>query len=394
MDIVTQPGTIDLFGINPRQLVISTDVISQQNHRIEVTLQREGATGFVDVDGAVMSSPVVNTIASFNLSKRLPFRYNLPAFSDAYGVQFANEMSYRWKAIVKEYYGIPPVEETMTMAIGHALFGGVGRIKARTYDFNADFLPNGKFLTNQPAFKLVDRDHPEWLYYPLMRTDGLNFRVNARLYFTDGTEQRVTLPNASPFHVEGEKGKVYIIPAGFTQTGIGEYETADKFILSYDIFVTQHNGTAPEQDDYTSATYHYVVDYDKQSWDKRYYLFRNQLGGMDTVCTRGKREDKQTANMKTRTTYWQQGTTAAASQHHVSNINSLSQEKASQNTGWVDYDTRMWLKGLIGSGLAWEIVGTDFVPIRITSTSTVVNKDDESLQDFEFDFEYTENEMI
>lgn len=386
MTIVQQPAHIDLFGVNPCTLKIMSDTTGQQNHSIKVQLQRQiGSGSFQDIPGGLMVAPVINFYASFNLSKRLPFLYNLPSLSSS-AVQLANEMAYRWKAKITEHYGIPPIEQGMTMATGHALFGGVGRIKARTYDFFSDFNTRKAFLTNQPAQKLVRHDQPEWLYYPQVQ-DQYNFAtIKVDLVFANGLTNTVDRENFSL-----EKGKVYMIPVGYTQLGLEEEEPTDSRIISYSVRLVH----APGQDVgdfYDAETRHFTLDFDVQSWPVRYYLFRNQLGGMDTVAARGKRTETHSAKSNVRTTYYDGDQPAA--NPYFSNINTVSEERVKQNVGWLGYDARRWLGGLVKAGLAWEIIDGQFVPILLQSDSVDTHTDDVSLQDFTFDFSYSPNEMI
>lgn len=386
LTITEQPGEMDLFGINPRTLRVFSDApASSANLRIEVTLQRLGAAGYQDIPGAVMSSPVFNFYASFNLSKRLPFLYNLPYVSNEFYSQVANEMGYGWKAIIREMHGTPPTVQSEVEITGCAIYGGVGHVEARTYDFFTDYSQRRAFLTNQPKRKLVDKAQPEWLYYPILTDENENSFLRATLYFSDGSTNVENLGT-----VFGEKGKVYIVPTGFNQLNLAQFETASRYILAYDLRLYHDIGLDVGAEEF-SETHSYTVDFDVQSWPKRYYLFRNRKGGMDTVCARGKREDSHSAKMRSRSNYYESPT---ASAHYQSNLNTTTQRKVKQNVGFVNADERVWLEELLGASLAWEIVGSDFVPIRITSTSADAHVDDVTLQDFSFDFEYTENENI
>lgn len=142
-------------------------------------------------------------------------------------------------------------------------------------------LPTGTYsasgfmpLTGRPATKRVTRAQDEFLY--LLNTGGSNWRLNATAHFTDGTSAGITplLPATATLY------RVWAIPMGYAQLGIGAINPA-KTVRQYVVNI-EMGWPTPSGD----ITYTFEV-MDNCPPHIRYLLFRNEMGGWDTLQLHG-----------------------------------------------------------------------------------------------------------
>jgi len=257
----------------------------------------------------------------------------------------------------------------------------------------------------QPRTKTVTREQPEWLYYPVWddtNADVLIHRLAVTMAFSDGTTQGVIVPPASSpgdYSFTAEKGELIYFTVGFTQMQLAEYEDDDKFILSYKVKLNTYsiaNSPDPQIGTliYSSEEIEYLIDHQDRSWETRYFLFQNNLGGMDTICTRGKAEIKSKQNRSSRTVT--ETRNLAYSRHPRRENQPSSVTEVKVNIGWLNREEREWIEDLALSKNVWEIKTgvrtSEFIPIIITSENLDIHQDDDSLQSSSFTYEYAEKQ--
>lgn len=387
MILIEKPSEFDLFGINPRWLIVERD--NPDGHLVRMILHRWDGQEFVEVVTLSNFYGDQERI-TFNMSKLLDLEYDLPSTGSVTGFEydFAINSMVKYAAILKEFDSegneIQQIAEEQ-----FALNGGRSALENRRYDFYEDHSQSHKFLTLQPREKPVQKNQPEWLYYPIMEGDGLSHRVRAVLNFSDGTGDIITIAPSGTleYTFEADKGKLVWLATGFNQLGLEQYETPDKLILSYQILVTSYQNFSLVQQ---SEQMSYKVNFEDASWEYRYFLFENNIGGMDTLCTRGKAEIKGKYDRSSRTVT--ETPNKAYARHPQRANRPTGKQEVKVNVGWIERPEREWLEDLMLSQNVWEIqIGqrdSEFIPILITSDNLDIHQDDESLQSSSFTYEY------
>lgn len=391
MTIVQEPSEFDLFGINPRWVIVEREDATAK--RVKLIVSRHDGGNFVEILTLSNFYGDEEQI-TFNISKLLKMDYDLPNTGSisSFEFDFCEEMIKKY-GLTYEELDADDNQLHLSTFEGYAIMGGRDVLENRRYDFYNDYIENRKFLTLQPREKKITKKQPEWLYYPIMDGENLSHRVRVVLNFSDGIGEIITIePSGSlGYTFEASKGKVIWFSTGFSQLNLSQYETPDKFILSYQVSVTTHqNLTLIGQSEQMS----YSVHSEDASWDYRYFLFENGLGGMDTLCTRGKSQVKGKYDRSSRTVTETPNT--AYSDHPRRANRPTGIQKVKVNIGWIDRPEREWIEDLQLSQNVWEIqIGqrySEFVPILITSDNLDIHQDDESLQSASFTYEYPQRQ--
>ena len=156
--------------------------------------------------------------------------------------------------------------------------GGLGFVEAAAGTWFSRYQPTRlPFLTWEPATKTVLPDQPEYLYYLVPQADTTALQLQVRLVFSDATTfayVHTTLPAVQRF-------EVYCLPAGFALLGLVEFETPTRRVVSWDVALLD------QADAGVSETRTYVLDR-KPVPTRRYFLYANSLGGVNTLAARGR----------------------------------------------------------------------------------------------------------
>lgn len=403
MTIIEKPTEFALFGINPRWLVVErTDAEAKE---VVVIMNRWEGNAWLPIATLVNFYGDLDTV-EFNLSKLLLLEYDLPSNGTikTQGNGECNWMIEKYQVLLEEHGDTGVFEEFE----GYAISGGRNVLENRRYDFYSDFYTKKKFLTLQPRQKRVSKSQPEWLYYPIMQAEDGDFlihRVGATIQFSDGSTAYTLIPaaqgNVGAYSFAAQKGKVVFFTTGFYQLSLSDFETADKFVLSWKIRVSSYaidgNSPNPQIGDlrFTSEEFEYILDDDDASWGFRYFIFENPYGGMDTLCTRGKAEIKSSQDRSSRMVT--ETRNLEYSRHPRRANRPTATQEVQVNIGWLNRSDRVWVEDLMLSKNVWEIEidgnrGGDFTPILITSKNVDIHQDDESLQSSSFTYEYAEKQ--
>ena len=166
----------------------------------------------------------------------------------------------------------------VTLYDNYLVRGGLGFAEAaagRWFDsYQNAVLP---FFTWEPTTKRVLPDQPEYLYGMVPRADMTELRYRLRLRFSDGSTADVLHTVLS----DVLRFEVYCLPAGFQQLMLAEYENAARQVRAWEVAVL-------DQDDQpASETRTYVLDR-RPAPQRRYFHYANSLGGLNTLCDRGR----------------------------------------------------------------------------------------------------------
>lgn len=214
-----------------------------------------------------------------------------------------------------------------------------------------------KFFLSWSPDRRVTRVQPERLYFFVWNAlTTAQLDVIATMYFTDGTTQEGTKTIASASQYE-----IYEIPCGYAELGLGTYETGGKVCDYYTVHVEVHsNGLV------VSETKRFNLE-DTSDYD-RYFVFRNSLGGYDTIRATGEKNSE--VKISAETGIYNDASEFTAGARERLKIVSESQDIHTVDLGYTDdYEEAMWRTELLISEDVYELVNSALVPIVITTDS-------------------------
>ena len=201
--------------------------------------------------------------------------YHLPAVGQAV-ISPAAPLFRRFYLQYAENYGLVPARDATTVLAQHfVLRGGLSLPEHVAQTYQAAYRPAVRpFLTWQPNDKPTYADQPEFLYY-LVDAAPQTFAVSVRLRYADGTTEQRSRGSVTPT----SRYEVYCLPAGFQQLGLSDV-SAERYVVSWEVWVSNGYGRA------LTEVRRYLLDRQPVR-QRRYLLFANSLGGMDTVALTG-----------------------------------------------------------------------------------------------------------
>lgn len=153
--------------------------------------------------------------------------------------------------------------------------GGVAKEKFDRNNFFVNWLPAKKcFLTWQPDKNFIGQEERRYLTYFHHHDSMPDLLLKARVVYTDGTEDSVTIAFPSL-----EDSLLFHVPAGLDQLGLYGLQPA-KQVWYYDVSVEDAASNI-----YASA-YRLYADY-RMYYDVFSFTYHNSLGGIDTIRIRG-----------------------------------------------------------------------------------------------------------
>lgn len=383
MNFITDLLGIELFGINQRVIGIDSSNTNEPNHTVLMVLQLWENDAWAN--HVTLPMAFVDGKAYVNLSSFFDMGIDVPATTefDTQTIKKCVETHQRYKITFSEYYGdvLETPQGSISVSSG-AIKGGVETIRARTFGLTASFITApANFFNQQPATKSTTREQAEFMYFFLNILQGETaiVRTDITLVFSDGTGYSYT-KDSRPL----ERG-LYRASAGFQSLDLQQYETVDKQVISYVFRIRLETNLLGVID--------YHVEYDTFDWEQRYFLFENNLGGLDTLRTDGKGQE--TMNVKRRVLRKVETPFVEPSAHTHDIQNSyVNQRKVS--TGWIDADVREWLKTFFISPNVWLYLPDthEMIPVTISDRSASIHKDDNSLQDISFTYNFVESQAI
>jgi|GEM_PF-3576891 len=181
-----------------------------------------------------------------------------------------------------------PVGTTVATRVEYALKGGLSfaDFADNSSSFFVTYLKEtAQFLTWQPDNKWIDTAQREFLYLLTNFTPlPLELRLQVVLTFTDGSQKSLTSQALSTPRLF----QVYCFPVGFSALGLSSQETTEgKQIRRYQVYVSNQTSRRVSQ----VRTYQVDRRYFRPD-EVTYWLYRNSLGGFDTLrCTGNQSEN-------------------------------------------------------------------------------------------------------
>jgi len=160
--------------------------------------------------------------------------------------------------------------------ICNVIKGGVHPYMWKGNNFFINYFPNNNpFLTWQQRGRLTALTEPLWLTWLNLNLGGnIALTVTGRVTYTDGTTDGFQHNLPQPL----KQYWLYYLPVGAGQLGLPAL--SNKTILYWDVWVQDNLGVL------LSEKYRYQQD-QKNDYNQKFLLYRNSLGGLDTVRVRG-----------------------------------------------------------------------------------------------------------
>jgi hypothetical protein len=156
------------------------------------------------------------------------------------------------------------------------LLGGLDKKYFPDIDFFDDYmLTNKKFLTWAPREKHINFYQEEYLYFLNHSAVNTQMNVKVKCYYDDDTNSTFNLASTAI-----TRGGLYQIRCGPNNTLIWQHQP-EKNLIRYEIWLTNQAATI------ISEVRTYILLPYKHP-HTRYFLFRNSIGGFDTLRITGK----------------------------------------------------------------------------------------------------------
>ncbi|QIX60861.1 hypothetical protein HER32_06595 [Hymenobacter sp. BT18] len=276
------------FSRNPITLPLDAGDVYRANPAIkpnlsficQVWLQDEA--GEFALVGGELEQPAAQGRTTFQVQELLdPY---LSAHVPAVGLAAFERASALFRRFYLQYaerYGDSPATGDITTLQEHTvLLGGLDFYEARTRTWFNSYQVGAlaPFLTWQPNPRLVTLEQPEFLY-ALVPRELDNVQLRVLVHFDDGHFEERTVFTATDW----KRHEVYCVPVGAQALGL--QDEATRRLTKWTVWLS----TEPDGDDPVTLTEFrdYLVDRRPPEHPRRYMLYQNSLGGMNTLAITG-----------------------------------------------------------------------------------------------------------
>jgi|GEM_PF-5707791 len=242
---------------------------------------------------------------------------------------------------------------------------------------------DGKFLTNQPRKKRSSRKVWELLQVVLndqiIPVNGM-FPIHISMKFSDGNEitGTIEMPVQGAFPNAGD---LIQIPVGWEHLNLSQYGTNGQDPIEWTVWLQQGRAILSERMTYTlrGTTFSSI---------ERQYLFRNQLGGWDTLRTTGLNQTKIAVE---RSEMRIPGSPFDNFGRKVFSTLGRSYHRGAQDTGTLTQAERIWFREFIRSENVWaakdeEQKDNSLTPIYITTQNVAIFEDENFVGEEKFEY--------
>lgn len=207
--------------------------------------------------------------------------YQLPIIADDHTVSESGSQSGEFYITYREITpgGInPPWDETHAGNPCHIFKGGLHPYQFKGNNFFSSYMPGKKpFYTWQRSGIMAGLDQRMFLtWINLSLSEPPTVEVRTSVKYTDGTTSAVA------FTFNAVANKIYYIPSGAAALGLAAIAPAKK-IWWWEISLHDTTGGGDVE---LSETFRYMAD-NRNDYSKTDLLYRNSLGGLDTMRIRG-----------------------------------------------------------------------------------------------------------
>jgi len=276
-----------------------------------------------------------------------------------------------------EQYGSPITPGKLTESSSYyILAAGISHLQEAIYNRQASSLwaklgYNQYFLTWSPVEKLIDRYTTEKLYY-LVRSSIASLEMKIEIHYNDSTPTSTIIKSTVASPVDKA---VYEVVCSLNVLQLTGY---DQNTIDY-YRVWMEDGSS----DRISEIRTFRMDYANHE-EVRQFLFRNSLGGYDTLRTTGIVSSDLEHERTTLQKVLGPDFTEADHQVAAGSVSEVQTYKA--NTGWKSREDIAWIRDFLLSKQVYQLVVGKLIPIVITSPQAHQATDREDL--YSIDFEY------
>jgi len=255
----------------------------------------------------------------------------------------------------------------------YILSAGISRLQEAIYNrqgssFWAKLGYNQYFLTWQPKSKVIDQYSTEKLYF-LVQGQYEEITLRVERFFFGGTsttpEPKVSIDHPIPRTVY----EFSISPLTLDLEGLSGA------LDYYEVWV------ADEQLNRISEIRTYRMDYQPHE-EVRQFLFRNSLGGFDTLRVTGDMEEG--VELERSTIGKILGTDFTEMNHQLAQHSVAETKVYKANTGWLTKEQTAWMRDFFLSRQVYQLVVGKLVPVVVTTTEAMQRKDREDLCSIDF----------
>ncbi|GAB3886117.1 hypothetical protein GCM10028825_14830 [Spirosoma agri] len=287
-----------------------------------------------------------------------------------------------------EQDGVPVAGTDKTLALEYAIKGAlsVEQFAGWRDQFFTTFLAQSRqFLTWQPSEKWVDTVQPEFLYYLVNFTPKpAELRLRIDIVYDDASTETITAQRMTTV----SQYVVYGIPVGFVALGLPEREAATgRVVHAYSVWMANESNQRLSE----VRTYYVNRDFDA---NVVYLLFRNSLGGYDTLRCTGQ-------TSRTLAVSGTDGQRALDPSYlpttaELFKKNRIAERTLTVATGLRDGDQLDYLTELVLSEDLFVVTQEGFVALSLPDSADTVlalRSDDEDLAGRVLTFRYAKNEV-
>lgn len=271
------------FSRNPVVLdLATTDLASKPNLHflLEVWLELEYLSGvFVNIAGVLDQPADAQGRTSFDVSTLLD-AYVQPDFPlhGQYGVQLAPACFKRFYLQHSEKWDGSPSPTYIVRETHYLVYGGLDFFEYAAQSYFTVVRPQvHPFLTWEPVQKEVLADQPEYLYY---QHDSLSQDVfTVQVSFTDAAGLRTSAQLGGASGVQCFS--IWRLGVGLSQLRLVLGAAVPADVVAWEVQVLDSTGTAASEIRYYQLSEELPVN-------RRYFLYANSVGGINTLAALGK----------------------------------------------------------------------------------------------------------
>jgi len=317
--------------------------------------------------------------AIFDISKLfsdyLNSQFEFPEASDTLAIARANNCR-KYRIRYFEKYGESITARLLTESDPlFTLYAGISHLQKAIYNrqetsFWKKLEYNLYFLTWQPTTKYIDRYQTEKLYF-LLQTEISWLSLKAKTTYQDGSSATTNIITiADPVQYQ-----VYEFILTLEKLQLAGYD--DETIVKYEVWLQDGSSNI------LTEIRTFVQDYNPYE-NIRYFLFLNSLGGWDTLRVTGLQEDG--IELTRKEVFKILGSDFTNHDHQIAHSSVKERKTYTANTGWKPKQDLSWIRDFLLSKQIYQIIAGKLVPVIVTSTSVIQNKDQVDLFSISFEF--------
>lgn len=304
----------------------------------------------------------------------------------ASGWEICNSTLLEYYCRYGQYFGdVPEVKKLITTDVGFINVGGLDTVTAPEKSLITYLRPSGNdsavlCLRQGSKTLAVQPEQPEYLYWINLTGENKDIKLRLEVVFSDGSGSQVyqILPQTAL------AGRKYRVAVGFDQLNITALLPTGKGCSSYTVRVISAAGAL------LSTTYTYSIDVKREF--PRYFIYRNSIGGFQTLYTWGKGQAETTRkkeDVKRLATSLQAAHTGTAVETDI-----RIQRKQTVYTGYRSRRDIVLLDDFLLSDEKYLVYNGRLIPVGISTDSLKQAPDGENLNGAAFEFYPLYDEVV